>query len=367
MYAENRETEKTDDDDERETIMTSDSPIPTRSSFMQNTVDYLEYLAEQDEYAPPQAPKHDLGPSDHSDPPTELSSSFGQYPTYPSNPEIIEQYISQSSLPLSPLDEVRSKMVDIQTVPSHQIMIYSHNPQFQNVSIEMTEGMTHSSSSQQRQENLVPSSLTLPSVTMTRNRSRIKNPKIENMPQIRSGFTAQIQTSNTPLRQEFRESDIMSPTHLKQLQSQSRHSNISTSFLRNSVSSNDSILQTEVRVAHGDPDDPLLNNQNRLNNSKITTRSVPFPQQLVPHYHHQSQNNEDEGLTSPISPGAITETPLLNSGKKSFTPKGLIICLCFGVIAGIIFTLWAVTTLVPNNVPKAGNKAVNARQPIPKI
>ncbi|CAG8597363.1 1092_t:CDS:1, partial [Racocetra fulgida] len=294
---------------------------------MQNTVDYLEYLAEQEEYAPPRAPKHDPGPSDHSYQPIEISSPFGQYPTYPSNPEMNEQYLSQSyipqaaeiSLPLSPLDEVRSKMVDIQTVPSHQLMIYSHRPQFQNISIEMTEGTIHSSASSSQQENIAPSSLTLPGVTMTRNRSRIKNPKIENMPQIRSGFTAQIQTSNTPLRQEFRESDIMSPTHFKQLSSQHRNSNISTLFFGSSVSSNDSILQTEVRVAHGDPDDPLLNNQNRLNISKITTRS--FPQQLVPHYHHQSQNKESEDLTSPVSPGAITETPLFNSDKTGYKPK----------------------------------------------
>ncbi|CAG8807976.1 3199_t:CDS:1, partial [Dentiscutata erythropus] len=140
MYAENRES-KESENDERESIAHRDSPIPTRSSLVQNPVDYLEYLAAQEEYAPPQVSEHDLG-----------LSPFSQHPTYLSNLGMTEQYITQSyipqdietSLPLSPLDEVQNKMVDLQTVPSHQITIYTHNPQFQNATIEMTEVATHS-------------------------------------------------------------------------------------------------------------------------------------------------------------------------------------------------------------------------------
>ncbi|CAG8586638.1 6264_t:CDS:1, partial [Dentiscutata erythropus] len=148
----------------------------------------------------------------------------------------------------------------------------------------------------------------------------IKNPTIENTPRIRSSYTAQIQTSDTPLRQEFGKSDI------------------STSFLRSSTGNSNSILQTEIRAAHGDPDDPLLNYQYRPKNFNFTTRPVSFPQQLDPHYHHQLQNNANKDPKSSGSPRVKAASPLPDSNKNGYKPKGLIICLCFSIVAGIIFT-----------------------------
>ncbi|CAG8542250.1 hypothetical protein C2G38_2254233 [Gigaspora rosea] len=366
MYAENQKLKETEKD-ESESIIQRDSPIPTRSSLVRNSVEHLEYLAEREKCAP-QGSKYDRGLSDNQDQPIELSSPLGKHPTYLSNPGIIEQYITQpyipqtieTSLPLSPLDEVQNKMADLQTVPSHQITISSNNLQFQNASIGMTEVTAHLLS---EQENIDHSSiLTLPGVTMTKNRSRINTPTIENIPRIKSGYTAQIQTSNTPLRQEFRKSDIVSPTHFQQLQLQNRHSDIPTSSLGNTSSIN-SILQTETSAALGDPDDPLLNNQK---NSPNNTRSIiPYPQQLDPHYPHQLQNNVNEDPRSSLFPSMKAATPLLNSKKNGngYKPKGLIICLCFSIVAGIIFTLWAITNFMPNKVTTAGNK--NPRQQLP--
>ncbi|CAG8548005.1 775_t:CDS:2, partial [Scutellospora calospora] len=174
-------------------------------------------------------------------------------------------------------------------------------------------------------------------------------------------YTAQIQTSYTPLRQEFRESDVISPTHLQQLQLQYRHSDMSTSFLR---SSRNSIFQSEIRAAHGDPDDPLLNNKNNPYNIKLSTRSISLPQKLDPHY--QLQNKDIEGLTSPVSPGTITVTPLLNGSNANKKSKGLIVCVCFSLIAGIIFTLWAVTTLMPHYTnDQSSGQSINPKQQIP--
>ncbi|KAF0501242.1 hypothetical protein F8M41_020099 [Gigaspora margarita] len=360
MYAENQESKEAEKD-EGESIIHRDSPIPTRSLLLRNSVEHLENLAAREEYAP-QGSNYDRGPSDNQDQPIELSSPFGKHPTYLSNPEITEQYITQSyipqiietSLPLSPLDEVQNKMADLQTVPSNQITTYSHNPQFQNAIIGMSEVTAHSLSQQENIDH--PSILTLPGVTMTRNRSRIDTPTIEKIPRIRSGYTAQIQTSNTPLRQEFRKSDIVSPTHFQQLQLQNKHSDIPISSSENSNSSNNSILQTDTRADHGDPDDPLSNNQNSPNN---TPRSIPPFLQL------QNNANEDSRHSFPLSMKAAT--PLLESNKNGngYKPKGLIICLCFSIVAGIIFTLWAITNFMPNKVPTAGNK--NPRQQIPTI
>ncbi|CAG8695291.1 7798_t:CDS:1, partial [Scutellospora calospora] len=153
------------DNNEREGIIRNDSPMPTRSSFVQNPVDHLEYLAAQEEYAPPQTPRqHDSEPSDHQYQYVGLSS-LGQYPIYLSNLEMTEQYNNvsneyitesnipqeiETSLPLSPLDEVQT---NLKTVTLHQIT-YAHSPQFQNAIIEVTEDAT------QQQEHLNP---TLPS------------------------------------------------------------------------------------------------------------------------------------------------------------------------------------------------------------
>ncbi|CAG8663241.1 5161_t:CDS:2 [Rhizophagus irregularis] len=77
------------------------------------------------------------------------------------------KHVTYNPLPLSPLDEV------------------AHN---------------HSA--------VTPSPLSLPGLFLSRNRSRISTPKIENLPKIPSAYTAQVQQSDSPLRTEFRNSDL---------------------------------------------------------------------------------------------------------------------------------------------------------------
>ncbi|CAG8766951.1 4714_t:CDS:2, partial [Funneliformis caledonium] len=60
---------------------------------------------------------------------------------------------------------------------------------------------------------VTPSPLSLPSLLLSRNRSRISTPKVEVSLNLPSAYTAQVQQSDSPLRSEFRKSDLNNNNH----------------------------------------------------------------------------------------------------------------------------------------------------------
>ncbi|CAI2175823.1 15841_t:CDS:2 [Funneliformis geosporum] len=134
---------------------------------------------------------------------------------------------------------------------------------------------------------VTPSPLALPSLLLSRNRSRISTPKVEVSLNLPSAYTAQVQQSDSPLRSEFRQSELglynnninVHKIRLSEILNEKRLSDQKlVSIMKNTSSQNsknESVVKFDFHNATGDPDDPLLNNENISGLQEQQQRRLP--------------------------------------------------------------------------------------------
>ncbi|RGB32106.1 hypothetical protein C1646_707446 [Rhizophagus diaphanus] len=147
---------------------------------------------------------------------------------------------------------------------------------------------------------VTPSPLSLPGLFLSRNRSRISTPKIENLPKIPSAYTAQVQQSDSPLRTEFRNSDLdgsnsdsSKQNNVKNMLGEILNKDRLSNFKERTPvkNTNESLVRFDFRNASGDPDDPLLNNNVQSREDKEENR--PLPTGLLTGNININNNNND--------------------------------------------------------------------------
>ncbi|CAG8599555.1 5584_t:CDS:1, partial [Acaulospora colombiana] len=217
---------------------------PTQQIQIMSPVEYLEYVATKEEFSPSAIAAASSSSTTetslvHTSPlePTATASSPSTSVMTPktSLPKIItspsrlgslsnvnRSQTAVQSLPLSPLDEVKNQLVDLQTVPSSQMTTeisdsptstFVQLPQHQYSShlyrrptnrmqpqTSYTSDPDNSTSNEGNTSSNNSSSLIPPGLLLNKNRSRHSTPKLESGPTIQSGYTAQIHRSDSPLR-----------------------------------------------------------------------------------------------------------------------------------------------------------------------
>ncbi|RIA90513.1 hypothetical protein C1645_769727 [Glomus cerebriforme] len=350
-----------------------------------NPVEYLEFLATQEQYAPKnlsfhqdslplpsqsqqqqlptkeqfiqikQVPSHYITFS-NDNPQQNLTNTLNNNyntinnnnynPYFPPTEQQLQQIYqnkptTSNQVPLSPLDEVvhNNPQYQIDDTNQQKSLQNQQPQQFQRHSIKYNNNNNSNDSdsddddddSQIDHSAATPSPLSLSSLYLTRNRSRVSTPKIENLPTIPNAYTAQVQQSDSPLRTEFRNSDLngsnsdsMRKHNIKNILGDILNKDRLTNFKERVVvkNPNESLVKFDFRNANGDPDDPLLNNN--IQNQEEEQRPLPTGL-LTGNINNNSSssnnnnNNDDDGLnlnprqhTSIVSPISTTSvTPII--------------------------------------------------------
>ncbi|RHZ83135.1 hypothetical protein Glove_99g43 [Diversispora epigaea] len=314
--------------------------------------------------------------------PTEISPSLQENFSRFSYSDDYMLPTKRNSLPLSPLDEVKNQIADLQlnssptpplpqrvisqeritqgVIPHERISqgaipqeILISQKQKQKMPIYQYNDLTppdvltqlqppSSPRSSNKNNSIIISRVNTPSTStlsgLTKNISRHSSPKFESVPRIITGFTAQVQSSNSPLKQEFRNSirnsnnddddddddadhdyfflnpdrynsnnsnnsnyNFDSQISQKTYQRHGFHKNDISSIERDSIDSinllagvGNPIMQTELRLDSSwrkgeDRDDSLLNINNNededdvkidIDYSPITSRGIQIPQNV---------------------------------------------------------------------------------------
>ncbi|CAG8541855.1 17228_t:CDS:2 [Acaulospora morrowiae] len=219
-------------------------------------VEYLEYLATKEEFSPSAiASASQSITTEPSLDPSATTSYSSSEPELIKMPKPQKQSLSNASLsqsttyslPLSPLDEMKNQFADLQTTPSSQFSwtttemsdahssVSSRFPQHQhphqhvdNERRQQTDKtkspapytgepeISNDIGSISNKDDIsisTSSPIIPPGLLLNKNRSRHSTPKLESVPSIQVGYTAQIQRSDSPLRQEFIGSEVGSQSN----------------------------------------------------------------------------------------------------------------------------------------------------------
>ncbi|GES91244.1 hypothetical protein GLOIN_2v1719676 [Rhizophagus clarus] len=432
-----------------------------------NPVEYLEYVAAQEQYAPKnlslhqdslilqptneqfihvkQAPSANvhyvISPDDNSHQNLLLSNNkisnnnINNYnPYFPPTEQQLQQFynnkhISSNPLPLSPLDEVVHSPNQYQFDDNNR-QIYQQSSQYQYPQYQQSQQQQSQQQQSQRQSQqqfqqsqqaqqfqrhinvnnndddddgqsaidnsvVTPSPLSLPGLFLSRNRSRVSTPRIENLPKIPSAYTAQVQQSDSPLRTEFRNSDLDGSSsdsskndNIKNILGEILNKDRLSNFKERTVINNpdESLVRFDFRNASGDPDDPLLNNNvqsredreevqplptglltgnindnnnsnniinninnnNNNNNNNNSNNNMDYTTNIIPRQHSPIVSPISTTSVVPIiqNPNENEKHDVINIGPdmeiKVYKPKQgtFLMLLAVFVIAAIVFITW---------------------------
>lgn len=218
------------------------------------------------------------------------SSQYPQYPQYQQSQQQSQQHSQQQPQRQS---QQQPQQQSQQSQQSQQAQQFQRHDNINDNDDDVNQSSIDHSA-------VTPSPLSLPGLFLSRNRSRISTPKIENLPKIPNAYTAQVQQSDSPLRTEFRNSDLYGSNSdsskknnvkniLGEILNKDRLSNFKE---RTAVkNSNESLVRFDFRNASGDPDDPLLNNN--VQSREVKEENRPLPTGLLTGNININNNNND--------------------------------------------------------------------------